>query len=415
LKLKFKYPTSFFVYSVKTIKILKGNFKYKRLQIDFKVIGIDTTLNMPESKTLYIKNVSSIEFKVDNLTEKQTEESSFLELLATLESIINRVLLNVRNYGSVLNISLIRPDKDKVLHYLRFWEVKIFKNRNWNPLVQGDPFGSLFFASETSRTGNLSISTWPDIVEAVYDDIQSPPEKEFITNSKEHLERKNFRLALLEAIICLEIVLTPFLRGYLSIYSKLSNERINKFLNPNLGLTARISVLLNLCLSPEYIKRIKINEVLTVIKWRNEIIHKTGHLPAGISEEDLEKKINSVLSLSSLLAQRRDQIEATPELNDISRKINEKFQIPKPNIWIYSKHRVLVELTFFKIVDDMPKTDFLKAVSIELSKLLRIRDSRFKANDHLVIRYYSFPNDIAARWNKGKLNLQYEQLKVNST
>ena len=130
----------------------------------------------------------------------------------------------------------------------------------------------------TENIGELDYNNWPTIVEAIQDNLESPPEQEFITNALEHLKVRNYRLALIESIICLEIVLTQYLKAFFSINKQIPEKRINNFLNPNLGLNARISVLLNLCLDERDIESVNFTNILRAINRRNHIIHKTGNL-----------------------------------------------------------------------------------------------------------------------------------------
>lgn len=110
------------------------------------------------------------------------------------------------------------------------------------------------------------------------------------------------------------------------------------------------------------------------------------------------------MNLVSLLAQRRSQIEVSPEMQEIGKAIAEKYEVPIPNIWLMNRHRVLIEFAFFVIVSEFPKAEVLEALAQEASTLLKARDNRFNPNKHLVIRYKSFM-DIKARWIKGSLQM----------
>src|SRR4029450_5705664 len=117
------------------------------------------------------------------------------------------------------------------------------------------------------------------------DDLPVPPEQEFTTNVLEHLKANNLRLAVLEAIIGLEIVLTRYLRAFLRAYQGTPEDRINKFLSPDFGLTARLSGVLDLTLNETDRREFDLTKVMTVVSWRNKVTHGEGRLPTAPRDE----------------------------------------------------------------------------------------------------------------------------------
>jgi hypothetical protein len=104
-----------------------------------------------------------------------------------------------------------------------------------------------------------------------------------------------------------------------------------------------------------------------------------------------------------LLARRRDQIIASPEMQEIGKKLSERFSVPIPTIWLLQKHRILIDLVFFVIPSNLPGAGVLESIAKEASDLLSTRDPRFRPNDHLYIKFSAFPNDVRARWYDGHL------------
>lgn len=274
----------------------------------FRSEGIDLTL----------EELSGVAYLTDMIKAKDREG-----LVDLLSKIANRVLLAIRNFGAVPHIREFHPASTGHDALLMGWKVEFSEGEAWHPLPSTGEmlagFAALVANAEPYR--EMNVRRWPDIAEAIADELEPAPEQEFYANCIEHLQERNFRLALVESVICLEIVLSQFLRNYLQLQKAIPKERVEKFLSPNFGLTARVAGLLGLTLDAETLGEIDIGSVLTAVSWRNKVTHETGHLPTGIDEKTLRKHIVAVLVLSWYLARRRDAIAAEPELRTrISRK-----------------------------------------------------------------------------------------------
>ena len=238
---------------------------------------------------------------------------------------------------------------------------------------------------EINKKGDLYTNTWEDICEAIQDDKDPLPEHEFITNCFEHLDSNNLRMAIIECIMALEIVLSQYLDKYLKLIKKLPRKRIDNFISPDLGIKARISVLLNLTMPDDDIGKVKINDILILIGWRNKIIHKSGHIK-GVKEKEIHKKISSAFYLIQLLARKRDLIILTPEIQAISNQIKEKYDTVVPNINLFERHRVTVTFTVIFEKGLPNKNKFIDMQKFITSKFIK-RDSHFIPEKHLIIKY----------------------------
>lgn len=238
-----------------------------------------------------------------------------------------------------------------------------------------------------TESSQIEAQGWPQVLEALEDGKDPTPEQEFVTNAMGHLRRRNLRLALLEAIICLEIVLTQFLKAHLTILTGVPESRAKKFLTPEVGLTARLSALLNMTLHESYLKGVELEKVMKAVEWRNTIIHKTGRLPVGITDATLEEGIKAVLALALMLAERRDHIRAWPELSKIRDLIAEKAKIFPPSIWLLRNHFVRMEIQFMPSVEALDYPLTCEALSREAVTLLKQRDTRFNQEIHLYIDF----------------------------
>lgn len=161
-------------------------------------------------------------------------------------------------------------------------------------------------------TAELSAGNWSETEEAGQDNLEPSPEKEFLTNAFEHLRVGNMRLALVEAVVCVEIVVSQFLKAYFEINKGWSKTRLRSYLNPDITLSTRVGLLLEIILSADDLKAVDGERVRAGIGWRNKAVHESGHLP-DVPEKEIRQVIVAVLTLALRLGQKRDEIIATPE------------------------------------------------------------------------------------------------------
>jgi len=422
MRVRCQVPLSLFVIGPSVDSLALGaEFRHKHFRVTLSLPGsVPVSDDSFPEDSRHFRSVTDLQLQIEEvkegkfkLTELVGEPTRHPELFRLLAQIVNRVLRSIRNFGVVAQVGEIHPQYKDAETYLEKWGVEFSEDgENWK-LIYPLPdtiggFAALFTAQDYSKLGTLRAIRWPDTVEAIQDNLEPGPEQEFLTNAVEHLERRNYRLALVESIVCLEIVLNDYLKEYLATGKGIPSDRIKNFLTPDIGLTARVSVLLDLTLSREDLKSVEIDHVLQAIDWRNKIVHKTGRLPEGIAEETIRQKIVSVFELAMLLAFKRDQIKAEPEMRQLSEALSKKHAVPVPNIYRVGGHRVAMDMIFPPV--NLPGEEVLKALADDLSSRLLARDKRFKPNEDLSIRYMVFPRKTWARWQNGQLEVIYKTL-----
>ena len=283
--------------------------------------GIDILIEEPHGVTF-----------LSALVRAQTVDA----LVDLLVKIANRAILSIRNFGRVTHLREIRDDAEDPEALLARWTVEFNEaGSEWQPVRRADPvsaFAGLMSAGLSGPFRELNVAHWPDIAEAMAESLDPAPEEEFSTNCLEHLQERNFRLALLEAIICLEIVVSQFLRSYFTIERGVSKGKIERILGSGLDLYRRVAAILPLVLEKDLLDRLDIDLVLTAIRWRNEIIHVTGRLPGGLDETALRRHIAAVLYLALRLGKKRDDISAQPDLRQLAAALATEFGIDAPTL-----------------------------------------------------------------------------------
>src|SRR3990172_5940683 len=425
MKLKLAIPLNIYLRGPTEQSLeVEMSFEHDDVKVNLRLVG-ENPLTFPKGSddSKVFRHVKVAEFVLEDtdplqsrLTKIVTTETDYVQILKFLLPIVNIVLRSIRNWGFVAFVTELNPRDDDAKKYIQRWDVQFSEDgENWQAVVKPETglLGALLsgFLND-ERAGNLYVRNWSEIEEAIQDNLETPPEQEFLVNSIEHLNLRNFRLALIEAVTCLEIVLTQFLRVYLSINKKLSKNRIDKFLTPQFSLALRVSGLLDLVLDPSDLKEINIDNVRTAISWRNKVVHEIGHLPQGIPEAELRKKILDVLTLAALLGGKRDQIKSSPESQQIGNQLSQKFGLPEPTILRLGRHRILINFEFL-LSSEMPSDleTVLKSVADDASSIFATKDSRFNATEHLHIRFLVFFQGIKARWRNGTVEVVESSIK----
>ena len=420
MKLKFQVPLKIYLLGDNEEHLnLSTSFIHDGVRVFIRFNG-DNPFTLPDDPSVrgirLVRKINGLECEIEYIDSDNpeilrliTKEINFVNILNFLKPIINRILRALRNWGFVYSIVEINPNDAKAEYLIRSWNVEYSSDSVvWKKMVES-PKGILSaliaYSDPDDQIEILTVNNWISVEEAIQDKLTPPPEQEFLANAKQHLKQRNYRVAIVEAIICLEIVLSQFLKAYLKIEKSISQERINDFLTTGFGIKSKVSGLLDLVLSLEDMRLIELDNIRTAIEWRNKIVHKTGKLPEYISEKELEEKINSVLTLALLLGHKRDQINSAPMLKEFSNKLAVDFNLPEPHITLVQKHLYIIDFDFieFELPSDIERT--ISSVAMSASSFLTSSDHRFDPEKHLVIRFIVLLEGVRARWKKNKVEI----------
>jgi len=334
------------------------------------------------------------------------------DLMDLLVDNLNRIMRSIRNYGVVPYIQEIKKNLAEPEVYIRELQPE-YSEDDLEYKAISEPIGlgailSGYKGITREETPTFDVSSWPAIEEAIQDNLEPTPEQEFFTNAIEFLRIGNIRMALLESIIGLEIVLTQYLKIYYQNRKRFPIKRIkDKILTPQFGLTAKVAGLLVLTLSDKDLKMFDTQKILSAIRWRNDVVHDTGHIPQGVDELTLRDCISDVLTLSKILAINRDQLHQEPALSKIAQKVAESNKSPIPSIRRIYGHYFHVEISYFAI--DPPDIGSFNKIASDLSSELVVLDTRFISNKHLYVRFIRLFSKTIAYWRKGKLEIIEEK------
>ena len=344
------------------------------------------------------------------------------DLLSLIEEATMKAIRVIRNVGFVPELPESLPRNELLEETLHSWHPELSSDgTTWSRVPTAIPivgFHSLFgFAGRSgfASKAELNMPYWSRIKEVLDDNLEIEPEDEFLTNTIGHLRACNFRLAIVDAVIGLEIVLTRYLKSYLATVKKMPDHRIKSFLRNDFGLTPRLAGILDLTIHESYLKDVKLDQVLQAVTWRNHIVHKTGQLPSHVPVVRVREHIDAVLGLAHTLAELYVNTSASADRESIGEKLKANWseRIGWPNLWIKPWHRVDAEIGC-GIGEPLTREE-MNAIAEELVGYLKARDKRFDPTIHLHVKFKYFLGEPIGEYTFGRVFMKGELIKILSS
>ena len=244
--------------------------------------------------------------------------------------ILNRVLRNLRTYGIAPQIRQQPPSEQEAEAFLWSWRTEFrIGDGPWQPLEYKQDVVLMGFLARNvgqgwgywPRTPEISTYLMRDITEAIEDDRTPPPEQEFWVNALEFLYEQNFRMAVVESAIGLEIVLTELLTLVLQKKKKLAKSEIEDFLI-RVGLKKNLNVVLPLAIDDKDLTAVDFEAVSKVITWRNHVVHDGSQLQ-DVPDSQIQEAIQSVVAACEILRLKIHQINSLPVFQSIAEKVKQ--------------------------------------------------------------------------------------------
>ncbi|MHA1233125.1 MAG: hypothetical protein ACTSPQ_21080 [Candidatus Helarchaeota archaeon] len=428
---RFKYPAKMYIYGNNLEEVNpQVNFSYKSLSCKMFFEGkdpSDASKELSQFKLKYFREVENmiIEIKENDINKKLEsliKIDNRKELLNLLIHILNRCIRSIRLYGWAYNLHEFEPSDFKENIDFQLLELNIeitYNEKKWDRLISDYDFAEYFAYLQTSgfqkQYSHLFYENWDIIKEAIQDNSDLlegnlPRETEFLISAREYLNNNNFRLALIESVIGLEIALTKYIQNYFIIEKKYTKNKTNKFLNNNFDLNTRLSVIPILTLDEISLKEIKFDEVSNGINWRNKIVHEGKDVLGKIPDIHKQSVVEEIINLSRLLDLKVIQMKSNPKMLEISNEMLSKYSTHVSIREVrYHKFQVL----FFGLYSTNGSWSIEKIEEINkyLIMLLKSHDNKFIPEKHLTVKYIDMKNErLWATWNKGSF-IYLKQMK----
>jgi hypothetical protein len=313
----------------------------------------------------------------------------------------NRIIRSLRNFGLVTHVREFRPEEVASDLGLDLLSVETSPDGiTWTRLRQAPLDLGAFFAGRTllrrEHLGKFNVEDVSEVQEAIENDLTGGPERTFLANAFEHLRRGDLRVAVVESVICLEILLGQLLPQLLEAASVPGDV-----LTKEITLFHRVKMLLPLLL-PSEAASADLPAVLKTIRWRNKIAHQSGYVPDGVPEQEIRDGIAAVVLLARKLAHKRDSFGHAPRLRQLGQEIAVKFTVREPTIEWELRHRYTVKFPFF--LDEVPRTDRLVEISDAIIEGLTHIDPRCRPETDVFIWFSKFGAEIAT-WQGGRFHV----------
>lgn len=416
LKLRFKYSFECHIVGKKGEKF---GFSVKYDDSSFKVTAqlVGNKLNSltPESNEKVAFESSHISFELN--AEKEFKEVKLIEegyhsgkfpfdcIYEIAIRNINRVLRNLRIYACEPRVH----EEGLIINEAEIFlggcctEVKI-RAEEWKPVVSHGPLLYVLYSPEKkrwTRLPSLDAKYFRDVVDAIEEGREPYPEEEFSINALEFLEENNFRMAVVEAVIGLEIVLTEFLRKYYKNKQKYGRKKLKKLLSSNLSIWYRVVAILRLIMSDTDLSGIDLDKVLKVINWRNHVVHREGKLPDEAKEENVRKNFVHIWTLSAILRTKIREIEQAPIFKSLTDELRENLNIRY--LWVSPRGKRKRAKLGVRYISDVPPDNEIEKIAKTAEGLLSEKIPDFKPKQDFYARFYTYPNKTIARYYNGKL------------
>lgn len=425
--LRINVPQPLFLYAPfeDSLRDLSVSFTYRHYTVTLTVAGGNVekaTWTKPVDLCQWYRKATELTLTITE-TERSPHRIADLiraplheDLLKLLEGVTLQIIRVIRNVGIAPELHESLPREESLQEDLQLWAPEVSEDgATWTRVFPPAPGRTLLTSmllggrkSGFAMNAELNSSFWGRIREVLEDDLEIPPEDEFLTNTTGHLRARNYRLAVVDAVIGLEIVLSRYLRAYLDISKGLPKKRINDFLRHDFGLTARLSGILDLTIHESWLKDINLDHVLKAVQWRNVIVHRTGRLPSEVPSGTVHEALNGVLKLARTLAELHVDVLAYLEKTRISQTVRDRWQeqIGWPRIWVKPWHQVVAEIACF---GESLSREEMQRIAEDLSVELKNRDRRFDPITHLRVTFKRiFPEESLGEYFIGRILLKGE-------
>jgi len=356
----------------------------------------------PGDEDPWFRKVHSLSVEIDeattDLVTRVVASDDPGRIIGCLLKPANRIIRSIRNFGLVTHVREYRSSEFAGDHWPDLLSVETSADGvTWTRL--GEPPGDLseLLARRSllrrEYLGRFKIANLADVQEAIEDNLTAGPERAFLANALEYFRMGDLRVAIVESIICLEILIGQLLPELLTA-SSIPADALTK----EITLFPRVKMLLPLLL-PTEMASVDLGAVLRTITLRNKIVHQSGHLPDPIPEETVRQGISAVVGLAHRLAHKRDSLKRAPDLQRLSQGIATQFGIRAPTTEWTFRHIFTVRFPFF--FDPMPSMDRLAEVSEAVVNGLKQLDSRCQPNTDVFIFFSRYGTEVAT-WQGGR-------------
>ncbi len=317
MHLKWVIPVNiiFFPEPELTIEDFEFEFEKKKVRIFLKdyvkkseAEAFGYTYSMTSIEKIGI-SVSDIEGKNRNPISEWIQDKD--ELIKKILKISNLFLKHLRVVACAPEIREISLKDSQLIPSLKALEVKYSDDlENWlefdvNALHIYIAGGLQQIVWSITGTAIVNDYYWKLFVDSLINNSIPHMEMEFIVNCKEQLERKNYRLAVIEIAIGFEIVFSGFCHDYFILKKGMKEKQLKDFLTPQFDLSTRLNGIPDMIFTPSELQKLDITSIKRMVGWRNKLVHQKPDILDNQSPDDIKKTIDKAINAIYFLINKR--------------------------------------------------------------------------------------------------------------
>ncbi len=191
----------------------------------------------PGDQDPWFRRVHNLSVEIDeadtDLVTRVVASNDAETIIGSLLKPANRIIRSLRNFGLVTHVREFRSNEVAGDRWLNLLAVHTSPDgATWAPVGRTpDDLGEFVLGRAMLRResfGQFRVANLPEVQEAIEDGLIGGPEKAFLANTLEYLRRGDLRVAVVESIICLEILLGQLLPQLLESRGGAANSQLTE-------------------------------------------------------------------------------------------------------------------------------------------------------------------------------------------
>lgn len=402
------------------------SFQYKRCLCEVRFIGgeIRKEYNTVLKTDHFVCYGEELEFIISDKPGQYkirdlVDNTEWNKLENYLREVANMFIRSLRNYGRV---SFLREIEECLE-----WQTPEWRLGRWK-LKAGENRTSLneIFPTQKGLLGGLLglevsefiAQPFPIITSFYLDEVikslsigdrKTLPENEFLVNTDEHITLNNIRLAIIESVVALEIVLDEYLKLHFIDNIKADKELVNSFLEHEVGLTSKLFVLLKIINIGNWADMEKVRQV---IKLRNKVVHDSSNVDLCDKKVIIEQ-IKELQLLVWSLRYEIGVIRLQKVFDEIGTRIKDKYSIDLPLVFGDKRNEIVIRFMISEYAEKFPDQQTIEDIIDDLKVFIEGWDNTFDVYGRLRIGFIGFPSGISVAWHNGSITTKtYHKIKL---
>jgi hypothetical protein len=338
MDLAFTTPAYFTLFSSQeTLPSADFRFEYKRLQVSGVLLTKPQRHLTLGDHGWFSRECIGIEIRFHEIENEpklvaalgEAGEASASTVVHYCVEAANKVLIAMKNLGEIATVDPIFKDKQRPgknrLHNIRLIGV----DGTEEEVKLADVASA--YDLDFPYIETVSEENWLNARFGVMADTVIPRETEFLVNARRHVQLGNYRYAILEAAIGLEMSVNEYLRNELQRKNKASRLAGNQdqatikrmedtFFSTSFDLHAKLNALLPLLTWATLYEELRPTSLRSIYSYRNALMHD-GRLPTDATPQKVAELVEHCRAACEVLRRQRDREQMSEDLSNLTKEV----------------------------------------------------------------------------------------------